>query len=47
MTIQEKVGDHTLEAGLSELGLESKFKDCISFPSCRFWMVGDLPGDGG
>ena len=47
MTIQGKVGDHTLEAGLSELGLDSKFKVCTTLPSGRYWMVGDHPGDGG
>ena len=40
------MGDHTLEAGLSELGLDSKFNVCTTLPSGRFWMVGDHPGDG-
>ena len=47
MTIQGKVGDHTFEAGLSELGLDSKFKVCTTLLYGRLWMVGDHPGNGG
>ena len=47
MTILVVMGDHTLEAGLSGLGLDSKFKVCTTLSSSRFWMVGDHPGDGG
>ena len=39
--------DHALEAGLSESGLDSKFKVYTTLPSGRFWMVGDHSGDGG
>ena len=41
------VGDHILEAYLSELGLDSKFNVCTTLPSGSFWMVGDHSGDGG
>ena len=45
--ILRKVGDHILEACLSELGIDSKFNVCTTLPSCSFWMVGDHSGDGG
>ena len=35
------MGDHTLEAGLSELGLDSKFKVSTTLSSSRFCMVRD------
>ena len=47
MIILRKVGDHILEACLSELGLDSKFNVCTTLPSGSFWMVGDHSGDGG
>ena len=41
------MGDHTLEAGLSELGLDSKFEVCTTLSFGRFCMDRDHPEDVG